>query len=312
MIKFSIIIPIYNVENYLKKCLDSVKNQTFKNYEVIMVCDKSQDNSEEIANNYQSKKFKKVYKEKTGLSIARNIGVTSSVGEYILFLDGDDYFEEDLLQTLNDNLTDTPDIIRFQARDITENNMFERKEKGFGITSGIEAFKNIINYHYIENAWCYCYNANYFKNNKFEFMPNCIAEDYGLTPLIIAKAKKVKSLEYIGYNYVQRSNSLMRNVDYGKKIKKIDDMLVQADFLKKELKKIQNTELFITFINNSLIYYVTTLRYKDFKKYNRILKEKRCYDHLLNKGFKRTIINFIIERNAFIFYNYIMRLKWQK
>ena len=63
-------------------------------------------------------------------------------------------------------------------------------------------------------------------------MENCIAEDYGLTPLVIAKAKSVKSISYIGYNYVQRDNSLMNNTDYTKKIKKMDDMLKQSDYEK--------------------------------------------------------------------------------
>ena len=224
MVKFSIIIPVYNVSNYLKKCLDSLVNQTYKNYEAIIVCDKCDDNSEEIVDEYVKKysTISKIYREKTGLSGARNIGVNKSTGDYLLFLDGDDYFEDNLLEVLNDNIDKNLELLRFQAQDVLKDKIVKHSETGFDKTSGIDAFNSIFTYHYIENAWCYCYNAKFYKDNKFKFMDNCIAEDYGLIPLIIAKAKSVKSISFIGYNYVQRDNSLMNNTSYDKRIKKIE------------------------------------------------------------------------------------------
>ena len=138
-------------------------------------------------------------------------------------------------------------------------------------------------------------------------MENCIAEDYGLIPLVIAKAKKVKSISYIGYNYVKRKNSLMTTNDYSKKIKKMEDMILQANFLKKELANINPNKDLIAFINNSLIYYSTRLKYRDFKKYNKILKINNCYVHLKAKTIKSKIRNFLIKNNAYLFYNYIKR-----
>lgn len=309
MTKFSIIIPVYNVEKYLNKCLDSVVKQTYKNYEVIIVCDKCSDNSESIVDEYvkKYKKFTKIYEEHTGLSKARNIGVESSSGDYILFLDGDDYFELDLLKTLNEKLKDIPDLIRFQIQDVKGKEIIKHNEEGFNTTDGVSAFNKIFKYHYIENAWSYCYNANFYKKNKFKFMEGCIAEDYGLIPLIIAKAKKVKSLSYIGYNYIQRENSLMSDTDYSKKIKKMEDMLMQSVFLKGKLKDIKGKELIIAFINNSLIYYSTRLNYKDFKKYNKILKENKCFNHLKGGNLKAKIRNVLIKSNAYFFYHYIAR-----
>ena len=138
-------------------------------------------------------------------------------------------------------------------------------------------------------------------------MEGCIAEDYGLIPLIIAKAKKVKSLSYIGYNYVQRENSLMNDTDYSKKVKKMEDMLMQSVFLKGKLKDIKGKELIIAFINNSLIYYSTRLNYKDFKKYNKILKENKCFNHLKGGNLKAKIRNVLIKSNAYFFYHYVAR-----
>lgn len=305
--KFSIIIPVYNVEKYLKKCLDSIVNQTYSHYEVIIVCDKCTDDSEKIVNEYVKKyKWKKIYEENTGLAKARNLGISKAKGEYILFLDSDDFFENNLLETLNNNLSESSDILRFQTREIFEDSIINYAEEGFNICSGVNAFKYISKYHFIENSWLYCYKKDFWNKHNFKFMEGCIAEDYGLTPLIIAKADKVKSISYIGYNYVQRCNSLMNNDNYLKKIKKMEDMLKQANFMKKELVS-NGSEEIISFINNSLIYYSTTLKYKDFKKYNRILKENKCFNHLKSNKFKTKIKNYLIKLNAYVFYKYILR-----
>ena len=306
--KFSIIIPIYNVENYLEKCLDSVVSQTYKNYECILVVDKSSDKSEEIADKYIKKyNWQKVYEENTGLAKARNLGVDKSNGDYIIFLDGDDYFEKDLLEKLN-SIIKNEDLIRYQARDIINDTYVDYPEKNYDLMSGNDAFEKIINFHYVENAWLYAYNSKFYKKNHFKFMENCIAEDYGLIPIVISKSKSIKVISYIGYNYVQRQNSLMNNNNYLKKIKKMDDMLKQYNFEIENISKDSNP-LFKTFLNNSLIYYSTTLKYKDFKKYKKILKEKDCFSHLKGKSFKHKIRNFIIKNNAYFYYNYIMRLR---
>lgn len=100
--KFSIIIPIYNVENYLRKCLDSVTSQTYNNFEVIIVIDKCDDNSEKIADEYINKyNWTKLYEEHTGLAKARNIGIQKAIGDYIVLLDSDDYLENNFLETIN-------------------------------------------------------------------------------------------------------------------------------------------------------------------------------------------------------------------
>ena len=306
--KFSIIIPIYNVEKYLKKCLSSVVNQTYKNFEIIIVIDKCDDNSEKIADEYINKyNWTKLYEERTGLAKARNIGIQKATGDYIVLLDSDDYLENDFLETINKALNDKPDILRFQVRDIINDKKIDHHEIGFDSTNGTDAFNKIIRYHYIENAWAYVYKRDYFIKNKFKYMENCIAEDYGLTPLVIVKAKSVKSISYIGYNYVQRNNSLMNNNDYPKKIKKMDDMLKQSDYEKEQIKNIGNIESVLRFLDNSLIYYSTTLKYKDYKKYNKILKKKDCFKHPIENGLKSKVRSLIIKTNSYLFYNYLVR-----
>lgn len=309
MIKFSVIIPVLNVENYIEKCLNSLLKQTYNNFEAIIVCDKCTDKSEKIVDKYveKNKNFKKIYAEKTGLAKAKNLGIEQVKGEYILFLDGDDFFEGDLLDTLNRELNADIEVLRFQAREISKKNSIDYNEEAFDAVEGNKAFAKIIKYHYIENSWLYVYKSTFWKENNFKFYEGCIAEDYGLTPLIISKAQKVKSISYIGYNYVQRDNSLMNNDDYSNKIQKMEDMLVQAERMKSDIDNTESNSSFHIFINNSLIYYSTTLKKRDYVKYNRILKKKKYFNHLKNNGIKSMIKNALIKNNSWFFYHYIAR-----
>ncbi len=303
---FSIIVPIYNVADYLDRCLNSILLQSYKKYEVLLICDDSSDNSNDIAKSYSEKyeNFKFIFEKNTGLSKAKNIGLSQAAGDYILFVDGDDFIEKDLLKTLiNEDLNDY-DILRFQAREIKDNNIIkDYYEIPFISENGIEAFNKILKYHYIENSWLYAYRREYLNTNNFMFQDGCIAEDYGLTPLIIARAKKVKSIDYIGYNYVQRKNSIMNSNDYSKKIKKMNDMLMQSNSMKLVLKNITNSENVINYLDDSLIYYSTRLNYKDFKHYNKILKKNGSFKHLKGETLKSRIRCFIIKKNAYLFYH---------
>ncbi len=308
--KFSIIVPIYNVENYLINCLDSILNQTYDNFEAILVCDKSTDKSNKIADKYISKdkRFVKVYDENTGLAKAKNIGVSKSTGDYLIFLDGDDYLDVNLLQTLVNENVEKYDILRYQAREVLDDGkLVNYNETPFNDLNGVDSFNKILKYHFIENSWLYAYNSKFYKENNFRFVEGCIAEDYGLTPLIIASAKKVKSISFIGYNYVQRQNSLMNNNDYQKKIKKMDDMLKQATYLKLELNNIKDSSNVIDFLDNSLVYYSTTLKYKDYKKYNKILKKRGCFKHYKGTTLRSKVRCFLIKFNSYFFFRYVNR-----
>ena len=103
MIDVSVIVPVYNTEKYLEKCLDSIVNQTFNNYEIIIINDGSPDNSETIIQEYLKKypqKIKYYKKENGGLSEARNMGILKSSGKYLMFVDSDDYISEDMIEKL--------------------------------------------------------------------------------------------------------------------------------------------------------------------------------------------------------------------
>ena len=104
----SIIVPIYNVEKYLRQCLDSIMNQTYRNCECLLIHDGSSDNSEDICREYVSKdsRFRYFEKENGGVSSARNLGIEHSKGEYITFIDSDDWVDSDYLEVLYNSLVD--------------------------------------------------------------------------------------------------------------------------------------------------------------------------------------------------------------
>ena len=294
MPKFSIIIPVYNVEKYLKKCLESIKNQSYKDYEVIIVNDGSTDKSKDILDEYD---YKVINQKNQGLSVARNNGVKKAKGEYLIFVDSDDYIEKDLLKELNKSLTDNPDLVRFQIREVYgDNTKKDYNEEPFTNKNGVEAFSILCKYHFVENAWAYLYRKDFYLKNKFSFKKGAIHEDFGLVPLVIMKAKIVNSISYIGYNYLQRENSIMSEKNYEKTKKKVSDMFEHYDYLIKEINKTElDSKLYKSFISNSLILKVCELKNDEYKKSKKKLKEKKVYDNLLTDTIIRKIKKYILK-----------------
>lgn len=134
-IKFSIVLPIYNVERYLQRCLDSVLGQTYKNYEVIMVDDGSTDNCPAICDNYAARdtRIKVIHKQNAGLGMARNTGIENATGDYICFFDSDDFVATNLLELCAKELEkESYDIIAFDHSDYKDGKVInspERSEK---------------------------------------------------------------------------------------------------------------------------------------------------------------------------------------
>lgn len=294
MPKFSIIIPVYNVEKYLEKCLDSIKNQTYKDYEVIIVNDGTKDNSMDIAKKYD---FKIINQKNQGLSAARNTGVKNATGDYLLFVDSDDYLEKDLLKELNKSLKNNPDLVRFQIKEVYEDGKeINYPEEEFQNKSGVEAFSIISKYHFVENAWAYLYKKTFYEKNKFKFKEGTIHEDFGIVPLIIMKANKVNSINYLGYNYLQRSGSIMSQKNYEKTKKKVEDFYNHYLYLIEEINKTSlDSKVFKSFISNSLIIKICELDNKDYQEYKKLLKKEKVFDNLLVDTTTRKIKKILLK-----------------
>lgn len=302
MPKFSIIIPVYNVEKYIKKCLDSVFNQTFKNFEVIVINDGTPDKSMDIVKQYD---VKIIEQKNQGQSAARNNGIKTAKGDYLIFLDSDDYWEKELLSEINKSLKNKPDVVRFQMKEIYEeqDGIIEYKEKGFNGLTGEQAFEEICKYHIVDAACPYAIKRDYWNKNKFEFKQGLVHEDYGLIPLIIIKANIVNSIEYIGYNYIQRQGSTMNSTSYEKIKKKAEDLFVHYKFLISEINKTKlDSRIFKSFVANSVIIKSCTLKGKDYKEYKKRLNKEKVYDNILSDTFPRKIKKLLLKISPKLYY----------
>lgn len=296
MPKFSIIIPVYNVEKYIKRCLDSVFKQTYKDFEVIVVDDGSTDKSIPIAEKYNVQILKTKH---VSVSEARNIGVKKANGEYLIFLDSDDYWDKDLLKEISKSIKNNPDLVRFQIRTVTDKNEINNyPEEIFEDLTGEEAFKKITKFHFVESVWAYAIKREYYLKEKFAFKKGTVHEDFGITPLIVIKAKKVNSISYIGYNYYRRNGSIMNTPDYNWTRRKVADFYNHYLHLISEIDKTNiDSKLFKSFCANSLIIKICELKGKDYRKYRKLLKKNKVYANLLTDTFQRKIkkILFIIS-----------------
>lgn len=304
MIKYSFIVPVYNTEKYLKKCLDSLVNQTYKDFEIIVVNDGSTDKSSSIISKYQ-KKYKNIIvidKENEGLSMARNRGVQKSSGKYIIFVDSDDYVSNKLLEEVDKKIDDS-DILRFQiaTEDEGYTKISEYHEEGFESMCGYDAFKYLSSYHFVEPAWCYVIRKNYYIENKFSFKKGVYHEDFGLIPYVIYKARKVKSIDFIGYYYIQRNGSIMNNSDYKKTVKKAFDMLEQYKTMRLFAKNINRKnnldDYFLSYISNSVIVKARELKKDEKKVYINELKKLNVFDGVLVNTRIRRFKKYLMKHN---------------
>lgn len=216
MCKVSIIIPVYNVEKYLKKCVDSVINQTYKNLEIILVDDGSPDNCPAICDDYAriDNRVKVIHKQNGGQGEARNYGIETAQGEYLLFVDSDDYIAHDTVEILvNKAKKYDVDMVVFDylAVDDQQNIVYKsssnfQKEKIYNSKTDKEIV--VANPSPVTQL----YKKSIFDDPEMRFASHVIYEDLRLMPKLFHKAKRIVYADSKPlYYYLQRSNSSMRN-----------------------------------------------------------------------------------------------------
>ena len=208
-IKISIIVPVYNTENYLNRCLDSLVCQTLNDIEIIIVNDGSHDNSQLIIDQYYKKYSEKIIpliKENGGLSETRNLGLKYAKGEYISFIDSDDYVEKDMCEKMYDKGIQTEsDVVCSPVTFIWEKSRQAKKtffpdNNIFGKT--ILEEPTILNtvYSFVTTK---IYKRDFWNKNKFTFPVGQCFEDSALIYNILLKANKVESVNIPFYNYIK-------------------------------------------------------------------------------------------------------------
>ncbi len=301
MEKVSIIIPAYNAEKYIERCLKSVLAQKYENKEVIVINDGSTDKTEEKINKYINK-IKYIKKKNGGLSEARNVGIEKATGKYIMFIDADDYIEKDLLKNLKPYIDEDIDMIKYKAKKVTEKGEEIQLMDGpvFETIKGEEAFsKMCFTDQLMETAWIYLYKKELLKKNKFQFSKGLYHEDFGLIPLVILKAQTFVSTDIYGYNYVQSENSITRNEDYQKTKRKVYDLLKHYDKIVEEIEKYkiqEETKQDVkTFCTNSILLRTNELNKTDKKQYIKQIRKRKMQKNITAKNPKQLLKRIILE-----------------
>lgn len=256
MIKLSIIVPIYNVAPYLRKCVDSLLAQDYDNYEIILVDDGSTDDSPQICDEYAASPLsakgtspfseadhsiapiRVVHRENGGLSAARNSGIEVAKGEYIMFVDSDDYLQQNVLGALIEQMeSQLLDVLRYNYYNVHEDgSIFEPHKNAkpyFDYSSEVVDGETFLN----ERLGYACYSVMFIirrdliinpLNPSAEntlFTPGIYFEDTDWTPRMLIKAKRVASTELIVYNYLWREGSITLPTSQEKKQKILDDRM---------------------------------------------------------------------------------------
>lgn len=227
-LKFSLIVPVYNVEKYLRQCIESCEKQDIRkdDYEIVAVNDGSTDNSLSILTNLAREygNITVVSQANAGLSAARNAGLKVARGKYIWFIDSDDWIETDVLQDFYEECErENLDCLALYYQLVDEKGkcpcpvLTERKVASIVVNGAL--FLS----HYLTDSFCaptFIFKRSSWLRYDFQFRKNIIYEDLDLIPMVVARMQRVKSCPYVVYNYRQRTSSLVHKVTY----KMIDDL----------------------------------------------------------------------------------------
>lgn len=241
--KLSIIVPIYNVVDYLQKCVQSLIHQNYSDYEIVLVDDGSTDGSSELAEliHHQYSRVVLVHQENKGLSSARNMGVNIAKGDYVVFVDSDDFWEPNVLESLMRTVDeDDLDVLRFDYQNVVKTSdggytPYQPYKKPHevdlchGVCDGL---------HYLEERMQHqCYAVQFIVKrslligSNLLFREGIMYEDVEWTPRMLLKATRVNSTEMIVYNYLTRQNSITTTSNLQKVHKQTDDKFIVLNTL---------------------------------------------------------------------------------
>ena len=309
--KISVIIPMYKVEKYLKKCIESVLKQTYTNLEIILVDDGSPDNCGEICEEYKKKdsRIKVIHKENGGLSDARNKGIDVATGKYVTFIDSDDFIEKNYVEFLYNLIRKYNADISIGSHKIIYNNIIIDKStyKEFSENSEKILEKILYDDGVDLSAWGKLYKIKLFDGIRFP--KGRLYEDSATTYKLIHLANVIAVSSRPIYNYVMRNNSISQGDFNLKKMELITSTNEMTDFIKKEYPNLEmacNRRMMWAYlrtlsqlakskkrnkeVEKQLLYYIK-------KNRNKVLKDKKISN--------RDKIGIYVSMFGFKFYRFI-------
>lgn len=318
----SVVIPVYNVELYLKKCINSVLQQTYKNIEIILVNDGSTDNCKNLCDEFKSldSRVKVFHKENGGLSDARNYGIKHASGYYITFIDSDDYVKNDFIEKLYNSITyNKCDIAICSHEDLYPNRVKKYNLRGNCINEKVmgkeEALKHMLYKDgYDVSAWAKLYKKSLFK--EILFPKGRLFEDAATTYKLILLSEKIVYVNYIGYEYVIRKNSISNEGFNKKKFDLILSTNEMCDEIDKVFPKLKDATIRRrVYANFSTLRFMKNIPSKYNKEIDNIVNTINKYrmNVLLNKNASKrdkcAILSLVFGKKVFFYmwdvYSYI-------
>ena len=230
----SVIVPVYGVEPYLQKCVDGIIGQTYTDLEIILVDDGSPDNCPKICDDYAAKdtRIKVIHQKNAGLSGARNAGIEAARGDYITFVDSDDYIDEDYIRVMLDNLTENDCDISCVKHDVIYPNKVLKEWNGKKtVYSPEEALESMLYQKDMDvSAWGKMYRTEMFRNIRYPVGRNF--EDSATTYKLIIRSKKIVLDSRPLYHYVIREASITSGSSFSKKMELIESTREMTDDIK--------------------------------------------------------------------------------
>ena len=305
---YSIIVPVYNIEKYIEECINSIKVQSYDKWELILVDDGSTDGSGEICKNYASddSRITYYYKENSGQSDARNLGVTKATGDYLLFVDGDDYISECALENVHKSCIDYNGPAVILSDGMSEFNE-STGEQWVGNVLEASKYQGITGYDALmrgidgELTWSPCgkaYKREHWIINNFYFPGGRISEDFTLIPKVILKASKVACVPNF---YTYRRFRMGSSASYSVKKMVRDDIKAFDEWEEYFKKENINKELVDKFrIRFLSLYCHDTMAYLFLFKNNEkkeIIGDLIRYRYLFNYAhcYEEKIIYFLVK-----------------
>lgn len=324
-IKFSIVVPVYNVEKYIKRCLDSIINQegvSHSEYEIIVVDDGSPDNSGQIAEKLLKDipNSKVIHQSNMGLSEARNNGFKVAKGEYVWFIDSDDWIEPNSLKTLLNYILLYNDVDVYMIKawmNYSKGNKELQQDKfpfeDKGIQSGVDVF---LTHSWQTCAQFYIFRREFLVSECLRFMQGIYHEDNEFTPRMLCKSKSIIQLNEILYNSYTNDESITHvpNIKRPYDLLKVCDSLnsfYETENLSENATKRMSAFIGVTF--NYALFIISQNFYDKKTEFNKeISKRRHILDHLKKSG----VLKYRIE--SFLFricpdyvrtYTYLNHLK---
>ena len=315
--KLSIIVPIYGVEQYLRKCVDSLLNQDIPSseYEIILVDDGSPDNCPQICDSYAAEhdNIRVVHRENGGLSAARNSGIEVAQGEYVMFVDSDDYVERNVLKGLLTQVErDNLDVLRYRLQYVNpqyevynpyKTDPFKGNDYSEEPTDGITFLNTRMSTACY--AWAFIIKRDLIVDSRQSkvdrqdclFTPGIYFEDTDWTPRMLVRAKRVASTKTVVYNYLQREGSITNAVNRSKQQKVLDDKMRLVKTMQRQSQELQaqgkDNRWFKKMISDTVISIIGILGvqfYQERTTYLAQLQQMSVYP-IVSKSLKARVIN---------------------